>query len=104
MIVGLMASWGVSILFRWDGLAFYLIHILCWFLSDWMLLTIVQVSEKLRLAIGNSLLTVTSSAEWIGVVQQIRFCGRLALSGDQWAVPVLLCPMESGDSLAHASV
>lgn len=43
MIVGAFASWGVSILFHWDSLAFYLIHILCWFLSDWMLLTIVQV-------------------------------------------------------------
>lgn len=44
MIVGAIASWSVSILFHWDFLAFYLIHILCWFLSDWMLLTIVQVS------------------------------------------------------------
>lgn len=43
LIVGAIASWGVSVLFHWDSLAFYLIHILCWFLSDWMLLTIVQV-------------------------------------------------------------
>lgn len=43
MIVGAIASWSVFILFRWDSLAFFLVHILCWFLSDWMLLTIVQV-------------------------------------------------------------
>lgn len=43
LIVGAFASWGVAVLFHWDSLAFYLIHVLCWFLSDWMLLTIVQV-------------------------------------------------------------
>lgn len=48
LILGAFASWGVAILFRWDSLAFYLIHVLCWFLSDWMLLTIVQVSRSWR--------------------------------------------------------
>uniref|UniRef100_U5ET80 ceramide glucosyltransferase n=1 Tax=Corethrella appendiculata TaxID=1370023 RepID=U5ET80_9DIPT len=42
MIVGLMASWAVNILFKWNSLVFYLIHILVWFLSDWILLSIVQ--------------------------------------------------------------
>lgn len=43
MIVGAFASWAVSLLFRWDALVFYLVHILIWFLSDWLLLSIVQV-------------------------------------------------------------
>lgn len=42
MIVGAFASWSVSFLFGWDSLVFYLIHILMWFLSDWILLSIVQ--------------------------------------------------------------
>lgn len=42
MIVGAFASWSVSILFHWDALVFYLVHILMWLLSDWLLLSIVQ--------------------------------------------------------------
>lgn len=45
LVVGAFASWAVSILFAWDSLVFYLIHILMWFLSDWILLSIVQVRE-----------------------------------------------------------
>lgn len=43
LVVGLFAAWSVSVLFHWDSLVFYLIHILVWFLSDWILLSIVQV-------------------------------------------------------------
>lgn len=42
MIIGAFASWAVNILFAWDSLVFYLVHILLWFLSDWILLSIVQ--------------------------------------------------------------
>lgn len=42
LIVGAFASWSVNVLFGWDSLVFYLIHILFWFLSDWILLSIVQ--------------------------------------------------------------
>jgi ceramide glucosyltransferase len=45
MVIGGFASWAVSVLFHWDSLVFYLIHILVWFLSDWVLLSIVQVSD-----------------------------------------------------------
>ena len=44
MIVGALASWSVNILFHWDPLPFYLVHILIWFLSDWILLSVVQVN------------------------------------------------------------
>lgn len=47
MVIGAAASWAVSILFNWDSLVFYLIHILVWFLLDWLLLSIVQVSIRL---------------------------------------------------------
>lgn len=52
MIVGAFASWSVSFLFGWDSLVFYLIHILMWFLSDWILLSIVQVSPDYLLFFG----------------------------------------------------
>lgn len=42
MILGALASWSVSVLFHWDALVFYLVHILMWLLSDWLLLSIVQ--------------------------------------------------------------
>lgn len=45
LVLGALAAWSVYFLFRWDSLVFYLIHILLWFLSDWILLSIVQVSN-----------------------------------------------------------
>lgn len=43
MIIGAFASWSVSVLFHWDSLVFFLVHLLVWFLFDWVLLSIVQV-------------------------------------------------------------
>ncbi|KAH1023474.1 hypothetical protein HUJ04_012674 [Dendroctonus ponderosae] len=42
MVIGACAGWATSLLFRWEPLVFYLIHILVWFLCDWLLLSIVQ--------------------------------------------------------------
>nr|CAD7255713.1 unnamed protein product [Timema shepardi] len=42
MVLGAFASWAVSFLFNWDPLSFYLVHILLWFLCDWILISIVQ--------------------------------------------------------------
>lgn len=47
MVIGGCAAWAVSVLFNWDSLGFYLIHILLWFISDWILLSIVQVNQIL---------------------------------------------------------
>lgn len=41
-VIGALAAWAVNVLFNWDYVVFYLIHILFWFLSDWILLQIVQ--------------------------------------------------------------
>lgn len=45
MVLGCLASWAVNVLFQWDALPFYLVHILVWFLSDWIMLSVVQVSD-----------------------------------------------------------
>ncbi|XP_046405727.1 ceramide glucosyltransferase [Ischnura elegans] len=42
MVIGGFASWAVSFLFNWDPLVVYLVHILSWFLCDWILLSIIQ--------------------------------------------------------------
>ncbi|XP_071453422.1 ceramide glucosyltransferase [Hetaerina americana] len=42
MVIGGIASWAVSFLFNLDPLVFYLVHILVWFLLDWILLSIIQ--------------------------------------------------------------
>ena len=46
MVLGCLASWAVNVLFQWDALPFYLVHILVWFLSDWIMLSVVQVSFR----------------------------------------------------------
>lgn len=43
MVIGACTAWAVSVLFQWDVLGFYLVHILVWFLLDWILLSVVQV-------------------------------------------------------------
>lgn len=43
MLMGLAASWAASFLFGWDPITLYLVHILIWFLLDWILVSIVQV-------------------------------------------------------------
>jgi hypothetical protein len=45
MVLGCLASWAVNVLFQWDPLSFYLVHILIWFLSDYMMLCVVQVND-----------------------------------------------------------
>lgn len=47
MVLGCLASWAVNILFQWDPLSFYLVHILIWFLSDWIMLSVVQVRTRI---------------------------------------------------------
>lgn len=42
MVLGAFAAWSASLIFKWDPLVFYLVHILTWFLSDWVMLSIVQ--------------------------------------------------------------
>ncbi|XP_018332289.1 ceramide glucosyltransferase [Agrilus planipennis] len=42
MVIGASAAWAAGFLFQWDSLAFYLVHVLVWFICDWILLSIVQ--------------------------------------------------------------
>uniref|UniRef100_A0A182P5V0 ceramide glucosyltransferase n=1 Tax=Anopheles epiroticus TaxID=199890 RepID=A0A182P5V0_9DIPT len=42
VIVGMFACGAAKVLFRWNPLVFFLIHTLVWFLSDWVLLSIIQ--------------------------------------------------------------
>merc|ERR1719153_913569 len=41
-LAGALASLSSYILFRTDPVCFYLIHVLCWFLADWILIHVVQ--------------------------------------------------------------
>lgn len=45
LAIGLAASWATNFLFEWNSLVFLLIHMLCWFLSDYTLLSITQNSK-----------------------------------------------------------
>uniref|UniRef100_A0A6V7JEM1 ceramide glucosyltransferase n=1 Tax=Bracon brevicornis TaxID=1563983 RepID=A0A6V7JEM1_9HYME len=44
LILGACASWSAALLFEWDSLVFYLVHILMWFMLDWTMLCVVQNS------------------------------------------------------------
>ena len=43
-MLGILAAWSVYWLFECDPLAVYLLHVLFWFLLDWILLSVVQVN------------------------------------------------------------
>jgi len=45
MMLGALAAWANYWLFAWDPLGIYLLHILVWFILDYILLKTVQVSE-----------------------------------------------------------
>jgi ceramide glucosyltransferase len=45
VVIGACASPAVWLLFTWDPLVFYLVHVLVWFLLDWILLSIIQVQQ-----------------------------------------------------------
>lgn len=77
MVIGACAAWAVGVLFQWDVLGFYLVHILVWFLLDWILLSIVQVTTFSRL---NPPLTCHFCfLERLAAIQQVRFRGGLAV-------------------------
>ncbi|XP_051167105.1 ceramide glucosyltransferase [Leptopilina boulardi] len=42
LVLGACTSWAASVLFEWDSLVFYLVHILLWFMFDWTMLCVVQ--------------------------------------------------------------
>ncbi|KAI9558459.1 hypothetical protein GHT06_015246 [Daphnia sinensis] len=42
MMLGALAAWSIYWLFEWDPLAVGLLHILAWFMLDWILLSVVQ--------------------------------------------------------------
>lgn len=44
-LLGLCASWAVNFFFGWNSLVFFLIHVLAWFLSDYMLLKTCQAGK-----------------------------------------------------------
>lgn len=56
IILGLLTSWSVEFLFDWDPIIFVLLHMLVWFLLDWLMLSIVQNGSlpfnKLEFLIG----------------------------------------------------
>lgn len=41
--LGLLSSWAFAFLLHCDPLSFFIVHVLCWFVLDWLLLCIVQV-------------------------------------------------------------
>lgn len=42
LILGAFTSWAVYLVFKWDPIVFYLVHVLLWFLLDYILLSIIQ--------------------------------------------------------------
>ena len=45
MLLGTLTTWSVMTAFGWDPLSFFFIHLLVWFLMDWILLLVIQNGE-----------------------------------------------------------
>ena len=45
LLLGIIISWVVTVLFGWSPVAFFFVHTLVWFVLDYILLRIVQVSR-----------------------------------------------------------
>ena len=45
MLLGSLTTWSVMTVFGWDPLSFFFIHLLIWFLMDWILLLVIQNGE-----------------------------------------------------------
>lgn len=46
MILGIIAAWSLNFLLLLDPFAVYLFHLLLWFFLDYVLLCVVQVSNR----------------------------------------------------------
>jgi ceramide glucosyltransferase len=42
ILLGIIAAWAVTVMFNWSGLAFFFVHVLVWFLFDYILLVVIQ--------------------------------------------------------------
>ncbi|XP_076353090.1 ceramide glucosyltransferase-like isoform X1 [Tachypleus tridentatus] len=42
LFLGIFVAWSANFLFNWDCFVLYLVHVLVWFLLDWILLCIIQ--------------------------------------------------------------
>ena len=42
MLLGALTTWSVMVMFSWDPISFFFIHILLWFFMDWILLLVIQ--------------------------------------------------------------
>lgn len=49
VLLGAATAWATHFLFGWDPLVFFLVHLLVWFLCDFILLRIIQVFLSLVL-------------------------------------------------------
>ena len=45
MLLGILTTWSVMTVFGWDPLSFFFLHLLIWFLMDWILLLVIQNGE-----------------------------------------------------------
>lgn len=42
LLLGILSSWAVFYLLHWNPLAFFFVHVLIWFLMDWILIRVIQ--------------------------------------------------------------
>ena len=101
MMLGALAAWANYWLFQWDPVAIYLMHVLVWFLLDYILLTIVQVliiifykandDRRLNLVV----ILFLPKTERIFAFQKVWICSRLVLARIERAVFVFECALSS---------
>lgn len=112
MVIGAFASWSVSVLFHWDALVFYLVHILMWLLSDWLMLSTVQNGtlpfNKFEFVVGWLLRECTGpylffNALWDPAIRWRERIFRLAWGGIAYEIPAANSSCTTTNSIIKTS-
>nr|CAD7431507.1 unnamed protein product [Timema monikensis] len=89
MVLGAFASWAVSFLFNWDPLSFYLVHILLWFLCDWILISIVQSTSVVHTSCSVLVVDSVLPAGWQALHNARDFTPESAKRSAEVGIPII---------------
>lgn len=82
MVLGICIAFATRVLFRWDPIVVFLIHLLIWCILDWFLLRSVQVIKKHKLDL-KSKVDIYNETINKGIICACVFCSRTETSLSQ---------------------
>ena len=109
-MLGVCTSWTVTYLFGWSSLVFFLVHVLCWFICDYMQLKQVQVifaPQELAASASLQLMSITVPVflliylEWKTTIFQVRIYNSMAIQRGHLLLFILKSSLESNSKMAR---